>query len=320
MTRQLERAITIDAAREQPLLPAGAYLLAEALRGRQARTASTESPSAAASDGGDDDPEPAGSETSLTPADTSATCAAGAASADSPLWALLDAPRVEELLAEHPEALAGMELMAAGLLAGDLAGLLADTDPILDQLDACIVAALEQNDAFVGMAAVNLTRLARFTVRFVKAHLGHRRPYLRQFKTREDAPHEVELQRHFAGWLALYLPEQYLEVPKIGTGRSDVVTPFGGGHAFITEVKRELDDVTKAGLEAKYLAQAAKYQVARPPLGGLMTLDLTSHSGISPHLLDLVWIAHRKVDGGSVTRSVLCSVVLGNRPPPSQTR
>lgn len=328
MLGQLERALDLDRRRDQPLLPEGAALLAKALRERSsgARDAQGGRPSGAgeSTSGEDDDPEPAGPTAhrpASEPHSDGAIEATSAPAAELPvaLRQVFGRARASALLRQiaDPHAL---ELVADALLQDDIAGLLPDDDPIVGLLEERLLEELSTNEHFTGLAAQRFWRLTRLTVRFVRQALDVGAPYLRPYGSRDQAPHEVQLQRHFLEWLALLVPGQFREVPDVGTGRADVMTVFGDGMDFITEVKREFDDVSPRALEDAYLGQAASYQATRLPLGSLLTLDLTPHHDVVAHLLDLVWVAHHTPQNSTVKRTVLCAVVVGNRPPPFSTR
>jgi hypothetical protein len=328
MLGQLERALDLDRRRDQPVLPEGAALLAQALRERRSgtRDALGGRPTGAAerASSEDDDPEPAGRPAhcpASEPHSDGAIEAPSAPAAELPvaLRQVFGRARASALLREiaDPNVL---ERVADALLQDDIAGLLPDDDPIVGLLEERLLEELCTNEHFTGLAAQRFWRLTRLTVRFIRQTLDVGAPYLRPYGSRDQAPHEVQLQRHFLEWLALLMPGQFREVPDVGTGRADVMTVFGDGIDFITEVKREFDDVSPQALEDAFFGQAASYQATRLPLGGLLTLDLTAHHDVIAHLLDLVWIAHHTPQHSTVKRTVLCAVVVGNRAPPSSTR
>jgi hypothetical protein len=324
MLGQLERALDLDRRRDQPLLPEGAALLAQALRERSsgARDAQGGRPTGVAerASSEDDDPEPAGRPASERHSD-GAIEATSAPAAEPPvaLRRVFGRARASALMREIADPYV-LERVADALLQDDIAELLPDDDPIVGLLEERLLEELSTNEHFTGLAAQRFWRLTRLTVRFVRQTLDVGAPYLRPYGSRDQAPHEVQLQRHFLEWLALLVPGQFREVPDVGTGRADVMTVFGNGMDFITEIKREFDDVSPRALEDAYLGQAASYQATRVPLGGLLTLDLTAHHDVIAHLLDLVWVAHHTPQNSTVKRTVLCAVVVGNRPPPSSTR
>jgi len=294
MVAQLERAVALDRGRDRPVLPSGAAELLAAVRGR---TATRPGP-----DGDDpEEPDPA-----------------GALPAATPLAGLLSVPQLEALLAEHPHSRHALEELAAMLMADDLLGLVPDADPALALLEERLLVDLGQNEYFTGTAQQDFWRLARLTVRFVQSTLDHATNYLRPYGDRAAAPHEWELQEHYAKWLGLLMPRVHMEVSDLGTGRCDVLVVMRHGSEFAVEIKRELADASQTAIEDGYLGQALEYQGARLPLGGLLVLDLTTHGGITPHVADLLWVAHRRPTSGAVLRTALCGVVVGNRPPPSQ--
>jgi hypothetical protein len=294
MLAQVERAVALDAGRDRPLLPAGAAQLLAAVRGRAAAPA--------AADGDDPaEPDPAGSGT-----------------APGALAEVVGAPHADALLGEHPRARRALDDLAALVRDDDLLSLLADRDPALVLLEERLLADLEANEYFTGHARQDFWRLTRLTVRFVQRTLDQAAPYLRPFGDRANAPHERALQEHYAAWLALVMPRVHTEVRDLGSGRCDVLVVMRHGSEFAVEIKRELADASRGAIEADYLGQALEYQGARLPLGGLLVLDLTAHGTVTPHVADLLWVAHRSPAGGAVLRTALCGVVVGNRPPPSQ--
>jgi hypothetical protein len=328
MLGQLERALDLDRRRDQPLLPEGVALLAQALRehtsGARAPQGGHRTGAAEGASGEEGDPELVGRLAPPPPSEplnANATEATPATVAEPPvaLRQVFGRARASALLRDNADPQA-LERVADALLQDDVAGLLPDDDPIVGLMEERLLEELSTNVHFTGLAAQRFWRLTRLTVRFVRRSLDVTAPYLRPYGSRKQAPHEVQLQRHFLEWLALFVPGQFREVPDVGTGRADIMTVFGDGVEFITEVKREFHDVRPQALEDAYFGQAASYQATRLPLGGLLTLDLTAHTDVVAHLLDLVWVAHHTPQNSTVKRTVLCAVVVGNRPPPSSTR
>lgn len=295
MIAQLERAVAADHRRSRPVLPSGATALLAAVRGHTTH-----------SDPDGDDPAEA------DPALTSVSA--------GPLAEILTAPRAQALLEQHPQDRPGMEALAAMLLASDTLGLLPDHDPVLTILEERLIADLEQNDYFVGPAQQDFWQLTKLTIRFVKDTLDRAAPYLRPYGVRADAPREKALQDHYATWIGLNLTRVHTEVRDLGSGRADVLVTMRHGSEFAIEIKRDFINATPAVLEANYLGQALEYQGTRLPLGGLLVLDLTQHGAVTPHLSDLLWVAHHSPANGTVMRTALCGVVVGNRPSPSQVR
>jgi hypothetical protein len=95
---------------------------------------------------------------------------------------------------------------------------------------------------------------------------------------------------------------------------------FDGVQRFVVEIKRELADNSRVGIEAAYLAQGIEYQVTNVPLSMLLVLDLTDHSHGIRHLSDTAWVVHRDNPGDETMRSAVIAVVAGNRPFPSSMK
>lgn len=190
---------------------------------------------------------------------------------------------------------------------------------IIERLCAGLVAELGENEAFSGMAKADFSLLLVSTVRFL-VHVGdNAQTYTAPISPNGAAPLEVDIQNHFHEFLSAsdLAGRVGKEHANIAGGRADVVTTFDGARRYVTEVKRELRTAERQSIESAYLAQAAEYQSTNEPLGQLLVLDLTDHSGGTPHLQDSIWVAHRRDASGKVTNSTVIAIVRGNRPTPS---
>lgn len=178
---------------------------------------------------------------------------------------------------------------------------------------------LEQNPAFGTSSGAAFMQLVTTTLRFLRQTADTSAKYLRPFLKGEE-PLESSLQEHFYWYLAAagLGDSAFMEVPNVATGRVDVLVIGEGGTRFVTEVKRELSDVSFSSVARAYFGQAADYQVNNEPLGQLLILDLTDHSTGVPAVADSIHVETREV-GGSL-RTIVIYIVRGNRPVPSAIR
>jgi len=181
---------------------------------------------------------------------------------------------------------------------------------------------LSENAAFTGVAKSDFTLLLANTVRFLVYVGDNAQTYTAPIPRGGVAPLEADIQNHFHEFLCAseLAGRAGKEHSNIAGGRADVVVTFDGARRYVTEVKRELSNAARESLESAYLAQAAEYQSTSEPLGQLLVLDLTSHSGGTPHINESIWVTHRRDAAGKVTNSTIVAVVRGNRPTPSAMR
>ncbi|MFD7431217.1 hypothetical protein ACFV6Z_29825 [Streptomyces sp. NPDC059818] len=209
---------------------------------------------------------------------------------------------------------------------------LKSTDPlIVPQLDR-IVAELSAFPAFTGAVRQTFGALVEQTLLFLKSRadltrtslLGAgkngERPYdyRRKPQGRERKPLEADLQRDFHGWLQACPLHGCVSVEPIDValGRADVMVHFGALR-YLTEIKMDAVDNSRAYLEGKYLAQAAEYTNANAPFGQLLVLDLTDKSAGTRRIDELTWVTAHRPDGALIDRAVVAGVVTGNRVTPS---
>lgn len=287
MAHQLERAVTIDRRRDEPELPPEIYELLDLVhRGRATQR------------------EPSDAPEESSPSEPYLRALLGPAST---LLDDLERPRRAQLEEAARQTFVGS-------FAGDR-----PTNELIDRLCADLVADLGENAAFAGMAKADFSLLVVNTVRFLVYVGDNAQPYTARIPHAGMSPLEVDIQNHFHEFLSAsgLAGRVGKEHSNIAGGRADVIATFDGARRYVTEVKRELGNSARASLEAAYLAQAVEYQSTNEPFGQLLVLDLTDHSGGTPHINDSIWVAHRRDAAGKVTNSTVVAVVRGNRPTPS---
>jgi len=133
----------------------------------------------------------------------------------------------------------------------------------------------------------------------------------------ERRPVEADLQQDYYQRLATGQlgGSVSVEPTDIATGRADVIVTFGTLR-YLTEIKRELSNSTRAKLEDKYIRQAAEYGNTNVPFGQLLVLDLTPHPYGAPRVDESVWLARHRPPGTTTERLVIVGAVTGNRPAP----
>lgn len=290
MAHQLERAVTIDRRRDEPELPVEIYELLDLVhRGRAVRR------------------EPSDAPEESSPSETYLRALLGPASS---LLSDLESPRRAKLEEAARQTFVGS-------FAGDR-----PANELIDRLCADLAADLTENSAFASMAKADFSLLVVNTVRFLVYVGDNSQPYTARIPRGGVPPLEADIQNHFHEFLSAsdLAGRVGKEHSSIAGGRADVIATFDGARRYVTEVKRELTDAARTSLEAAYLAQAVEYQSTNEPLGQLLVLDLTDHSGGTPHISDSIWVAHRRDTVGTVTNSTVVAVVRGNRPMPSAMR
>jgi hypothetical protein len=299
MLRQLQRAVDLDTLRPKPQLPPeAAELLQAAKRARPRSSRSARRPKNPA-----DPKEPA----NLPYLDTLL---------DGDLDMLLEGSKIDVKKLER------LELAAESLTWNGIADRPDLVHPVLESLENTLLAALGENPAFATSAGQNFALLVSVTLRFLLMAADAPAPYMRLLKPNESIPLEAELQRDYATFLkgSPLSGRIGVELRDVAGGRADVYVTFDGAQRFVIEIKRELDDNSRVGVEAAYLAQAIEYQVTNVPLSMLLVLDLTDHSHGICHLADTAWVVHRNNTGGKTRRSAVIAVVAGNRPFPSSMK
>ncbi len=290
MAHQLERAVAIDKQRDDPELPSEIYELLDLVhRGRGTQRESSDSPQ-----------EPSHEGTYLQ-----ALLGPVASGLDD-----LSEPRRAQLEEAARQAF-------VGIYAGDR-----PRNELIDRLCAGMMRELSENAAFTGVAKSDFTLLLANTVRFLVYVGDNAQTYTAPIPRGGVAPLEADIQNHFHEFLCAseLAGRAGKEHSNIAGGRADVVVTFDGARRYVTEVKRELSNAARESLESAYLAQAAEYQSTSEPLGQLLVLDLTSHSGGTPHINESIWVTRRRDAAGKVTNSTIVAVVRGNRPTPSAMR
>lgn len=299
MIRQLQRAVDLDAQRPEPQLPPEAVELLKAAK--RARPRSTRSARRSENPAGPKEPA------NLPYLDTLL---------DGDLDILLEGGDIDAKKLER------LELAAESLTWNGVADRPDLVHPILESLENTLFAALNENPAFVTSAGQNFSLLVSITLRFLLMAADAPSAYMRLLKPDEQVPLEAELQKHYATFLrsSPLSGRAGVELRDVAGGRADVYVTFDGAQRFVIEIKRELNDNSRAGIQTAYLAQATEYQVTNVPLSMLLVLDLTDHSQGIGHLSDTAWVVHRNNPDGNTRRSTVIAVVAGNRPFPSSMK
>jgi hypothetical protein len=200
--------------------------------------------------------------------------------------------------------------------------------PVLDPLLEDLLRQLAESPHFVGHVRATFELLLEQTLRFLLSradlttktwgvHKEKDKDYRRQLKEAERRPVEADLQQDYYQWLATGQlgGSVSVEPTDIATGRADVIVTFGTLR-YLTEIKRELSNSTRAKLENKYVRQAAEYGNTNVPFGQLLVLDLTPHPYGAPRFDESVWLARHRPPGTTTDRLVIVGAVAGNRPTP----
>ncbi|RBP64264.1 hypothetical protein DFO66_107141 [Brevibacterium sanguinis] len=287
MAHQLQRAVEVDRARDNPMLANEIYELADLAH--QARSAPRES---------DDDSEED--------------------SQSEPYLHALLGPAAGMISELPDDKRAALEESAHQTFVGTFAGD-RPTNELVSELTASLMAELSNNPTFTGSVKSSFSLLILNTLRFLVYVGDNRQPYTLPIDADHPAPLETKVQEHFAEYLSgtELAGRVGLEHSNVAIGRADVIVTFDGAQRYVTEVKRELADARKESIESAYLAQALEYQSTNQPFGQLLVLDLTDHSGGTPHVTESVWVTHRRDASQRITASAIVAVVRGNRPTPS---
>ncbi|MFG3602618.1 hypothetical protein [Micromonospora chersina] len=107
------------------------------------------------------------------------------------------------------------------------------------------------------------------------------------------------------------------EVIDVASGRTDITYTPEPGMRLVVEVKRHESKWTKAGLEEKYLAQAANYTATGPPFCILLVGDHSNHTKGYTSLEDSVWSTWRARSVTETPRFIVVGVLPIGRPTPS---
>ena len=199
--------------------------------------------------------------------------------------------------------------------------------PVLDPLLESLLGQLAESPEFTGDVRATFGLLLEQTLRFLlsRADLTSATwgrsdaDYRRAPRGGGRTPRESDLQRDYHQWLATGQLGGLVsvEATDVAMGRADVTTAFGPVR-YVTEVKRELRDSSRSGIEAAHLAQAAEYGCANVPFGQLLVLDLTAHPRGTPRVDERVWLARHRPPRGGADRFVIVGVVTGNRSTPHE--
>lgn len=199
--------------------------------------------------------------------------------------------------------------------------------PVLDPLLETLLEQLAESPEFTGDVRATFGLLLEQTLRFLlsradltAATWGRKdADYRRALSKGDRRPRESDLQRDYHQWLATGQLGGLVSVEAndVAMGRADVTTTFGSVR-YVTEVKRELRDSSRSGIEAAHLAQAAEYGCANVPFGQLLVLDLTAHARGTPRVDERVWLARHPAPRGGADRLVIVGVVTGNRATPHE--
>jgi hypothetical protein len=228
------------------------------------------------------------------------------------------------------DALAAVEGLAYN---GDVARLKA-SDPLIVPLLDRFIRELSGHAEFTGDVRQTFSALVEQTLLFLKSRSDLTRTSLFGAGKKDDPPYdyrrkppkghrkavEADLQRDFHGWLQAGPLHNivFVEPTDMGMGRADVLVHFGSLR-YLTEMKQDSDDNTRAHIEAKYLAQEAEYTNTNAPFGQLLVLDLTPKSGTggTRRIDELTWLTTHRPQGADTDRRVLAGIVTGNRLTPS---
>lgn len=216
---------------------------------------------------------------------------------------------------------------------GDVARLRA-SDPLIVPLLDRFIGELSNHPDFTGEVRQTFSLLVEQTLLFLKARSDLTRTSLLGAGKKGDPPYdyrrkpekgqrtalEADLQRDFHGWLLTgQLHNVVLVEPTdVGMGRADVMVHFGSLR-YLTEMKQDSDDNSRAHIESKYLTQAAEYTNTNAPFGQLLVLDLTPKTGSqgTRRIDELTWLTTHRPQGADADRCVLAGIVTGNRLTPS---
>lgn len=299
MMRQLQRAVDLDSLRPNPQLPPEAAELLHAARRARPRNSRPARRS--------EDPTAPKEPPNLPYLDTLL---------DGDLSLLLEGRDIDRSKLEL------LERAAESLTWNGIADRPDLSNPVLDRLGDALFDGLSENPAFVTSAGENFALLVNVTLRFLLMAADAPEPYMRLLKQGDEVPLEAELQKHYAAFLrASPLSGRIgVELRDVAGGRADVYVIFDGAQRFIVEIKRELFDNSRSGIQAAYLGQATEYQITNVPLSMLLVLDLTDHSHGVRHLSGTAWVVHRDNHDGETLRSCVIAVIAGNRPFPSSIK
>ncbi|MFD5483030.1 hypothetical protein [Streptomyces hawaiiensis] len=208
------------------------------------------------------------------------------------------------------------------------------TDPVIIPLLDSFLARLSEHEAFTGAVSQSFSALLTQTLLFLKSRTDLERTHIFGTGKKDDPPYdyrrkpekgqreanEADLQRDFHQWLLsgpLHGIVQ-VETNNVGMGRADVLVQFGALR-YLTEMKQDPDDNSRAHIEGKYLTQESEYSNTNAPFGQLLVLDLTPKADSSGTLRvdEVAWLATHRPRGATTDRLVLAGIVTGNRITPS---
>ncbi|MEU9630731.1 hypothetical protein AB0D89_28545 [Streptomyces luteogriseus] len=208
------------------------------------------------------------------------------------------------------------------------------TDPVIIPLLDSFLARLSEHEAFTGAVSQSFSALLTQTLLFLKSRTDLERTHIFGTGKKDDPPYdyrrkpekgqreanEADLQRDFHQWLLsgpLHGIVQ-VETNNVGMGRADVLVQFGALR-YLTEMKQDPDDNSRAHIEGKYLTQESEYTNTNAPFGQLLVLDLTPKTSSSGTLRvdEVAWLATHRPRRATTDRLVLAGIVTGNRLTPS---
>jgi hypothetical protein len=192
-------------------------------------------------------------------------------------------------------------------------------DPVIARLLERLTTELHSCPDYAGAVRHGFDAVVEEAVTFLAArHDLQHSAGVEYLKPTTPPPGEVRLQDDFADWMrrGKLAGHVDVEVPNVATGRADVKLGFGAIR-FYVEVKRELQDASRAALGRSYLPQTADYSGTSATLGIMLVLDLTSHPTGVRHLSECAWVARHRPVNSDVDRYVVVGVVVGNRSTPS---
>ncbi|WP_406318552.1 hypothetical protein [Streptomyces sp. NBC_00118] len=216
---------------------------------------------------------------------------------------------------------------------GDVARLRA-SDPLIVPLLDAILRELSEHPAFIGEVRQTFGLLVEQTLLFLKSRSDLTRTSLFGAGKKDDPKYdyrrkpekgqreaaEADLQRDFHGWLLAGPLHGIVQVEPIdvGMGRADVMVHFGALR-YLTEMKQDGNNNSRAYIEEKYLTQEAEYTNTNAPFGQLLVLDLTKKTDAAGtrRIDELSWVASLRPKGADIERYVLAGIVTGNRITPS---
>jgi hypothetical protein len=198
----------------------------------------------------------------------------------------------------------------------------------IEEVFASIDVSLADHPDYQGVVRDDIRLLALFVTTFLSHCLdvGSRMSeamFNFLFDRDGSKPLEIELQRAVYTALRVQVcgfPQHTVvnELPDVAAGRADVAI-IRPSWRMVVELKRELDDASRAGIK-KYLGQTASYNLTGPRIGILVVLDLCSQKEWALTLQDNCWVESIAGEGDTYPRAVLVFRIPGMRTVPSAAR